>query len=129
MPYDLYAMLLYLLTYTDILLPIVVGLIGSGGGAAAVATLYKLRPEAGQILITAAQGALVVQTGVLTSLKTEVDRLDDELKEERVENAKLGLELKEVRKENVSLRLELEVLKQQIQVLSKRTTNIETHNG
>lgn len=47
-------------------------LVFGGGG---IYALLKVRPEAGQISVTAAQGAVIVQTGVIDSLKEENERL------------------------------------------------------
>lgn len=61
-----------------------VGLVLGGGGiAAGVVALIKVRPEAGQVVVTAAQGALVVQSGVIDELKEELVRVHGELNRER----------------------------------------------
>lgn len=57
------------------IIPIVVAVLGSGGLLGGIYALLKLRPEAGQIVVTAAQGALIVQSGVIDSLRAENDRL------------------------------------------------------
>jgi hypothetical protein len=56
-------------------IPVVVAILGSGGLLGGIYALMKLRPEAGQIVVTAAQGALIVQTGVIESLQNENARL------------------------------------------------------
>jgi len=53
------------------LVPIIVSVLGAGGLIGAVVALVKLRPESGQIVVTAAQGALIVQTGVIDSLRDQ----------------------------------------------------------
>lgn len=65
------------------LISVALGLLGSGGFLAGIYALLKLRPEAGQITVTAAQGALIVQTGVLESLREEIDRLREDIQELR----------------------------------------------
>jgi cell division protein FtsB len=55
--------------------PIIVAILSGGGLAGGVYALLKLRPEAGQIVVTAAQGALVVQAGVIEALVEENNRL------------------------------------------------------
>lgn len=57
------------------LVPIVVSILGSGGLMGGIYTLLKLRPESGQIVVSAAQGALIVQTSVLNELHKENERL------------------------------------------------------
>lgn len=85
------------------LISVVLGLLGSGGFLAGIYALLKLRPEAGQITVTAAQGAVIVQSGVIDSLRQELNRLSDELEDMRME---LGL----ARKENGQLRTRIKML-------------------
>lgn len=54
--------------------PVVTALIG-GGFLAGVAALLKIRPEAGQVAVLAAQGAVIAQTSVVDNLKNEMARL------------------------------------------------------
>lgn len=58
------------------ILNLLITLIFSGGFLGGIYALLKLRPEAGQIVVTAAQGALVVSTGVIETLKEELVRLE-----------------------------------------------------
>ena len=67
-------------------LPQVITFICGGGAVGAVVALYKVRPEAGQIVVTAAQGALIVQTGVIDNLKKEIERLNGEINDLKKEN-------------------------------------------
>lgn len=60
-------------------------IIGSGGLAGAVVALIKVRPEATRITVDAAEGAVVVQTGVITDLRNENERLNDLIEDERKE--------------------------------------------
>lgn len=64
--------------YTPLLTGIISFVFG-GGLVTAIIALYKVKPEAGQIVVTAAQGALLVQTGVIENLKKEVERLNTEV--------------------------------------------------
>lgn len=61
------------------LIPGIISAIFGGGVVGAFVTLIKARPEAGQIVVTAAQGALIVQTGVIENLQREIVRLNQEL--------------------------------------------------
>lgn len=65
---------------------ILVALIGSGGIIGSVIAFFKLRPEVGQIVVTAAQGALIVQTGVLESLRDELARVKAIIRSMELEN-------------------------------------------
>jgi len=56
----------------------VVGLLG-GGLLAGLAALVKARPERDAIVITQAQGALTVQSGVIDTLREEIARLERQL--------------------------------------------------
>lgn len=64
--------------YTPLLTGIISFVFG-GGLVTAIIALYKVKPEAGQIVVTAAQGALLVQTGVLENLQKEITRLGEEV--------------------------------------------------
>lgn len=57
----------------------IISFIFGGGLVTAVVALYKVKPEAGQIVVTAAQGALLVQSGVLENLQKEIARLNQEV--------------------------------------------------
>jgi len=63
-------------------IPLTTGIISfvfGGGLVTAVVALYKVKPEAGQIVVTAAQGALLVQSGVIENLQKEINRLGTEI--------------------------------------------------
>lgn len=63
------------------LVPIIISTLFGGGLVALITALYKVKPEAGQIVVTAAQGALIVQTGVIENLRTEIERISKEAEE------------------------------------------------
>jgi predicted RNase H-like nuclease (RuvC/YqgF family) len=71
------------------IVPGAISFITGGSLVAAIVALYKVKPEAGQIVVSAAQGALLVQTGVIENLKAEIQRLTDEVKQLQTENAAL----------------------------------------
>lgn len=56
------------------LAPIILAVLGGGGIFGGIYALLKLRPEAGQITVVAAQGAVVVQQGVIETLRDEIRR-------------------------------------------------------
>ena len=75
---------------SELVIGLLVALLGAGGVTGAVVALFKARPEAGQISVSAAQGAVIVQTGVIEELRqarvddrAEVERLREQLKTER----------------------------------------------
>jgi hypothetical protein len=57
---------------------LIIAVVGSGGFVGGLYALLKLRPEAGQITVEAAQGAIIVQTGVIETLRVELKRLLEE---------------------------------------------------
>lgn len=59
----------------DSLVPVLLALLGTGGVVGALVAFLKVRPEAGQIAVDASQGALLVQTGVITTLREENEQL------------------------------------------------------
>lgn len=50
-------------------------LFGGGGVIASIAALFKVRPEMAQVSVNAAQGAVIVQSGVISNLQAEIHRL------------------------------------------------------
>lgn len=72
----------------DSVLQVLSILIGGTGIAGGLVALFKVRPEAARISVDAAQGAVVVQASVITSLREDNDRLrklNDELEKENDE--------------------------------------------
>lgn len=68
----------------DIVL-LIVGILGSGGVVGAIVALLKFRPEAGQLMVTTAQGVVILQTSVVETLQKELMRVGKELDDLRVE--------------------------------------------
>jgi uncharacterized membrane protein len=90
---------------------LVIAVVGSTGFFGGIYALLKLRPEAGQITVTAAQGAIIVQTGVIDNLRKELTRILEE-------NAR-------VIEENRVLKERLEMLENKLRALTERTRVIE----
>lgn len=59
----------------DIVMAVLAAVFGGGG----IFALLKVRPEAGQISVSAAQGAVIVQTSVIDTLRSELGRTSIEL--------------------------------------------------
>jgi hypothetical protein len=72
------------MTTHDIVI-LIAAIVGSGGVVAAIVALVKLRPEAGQILVTTAQSVVIVQTSVIENLEKQLNRVSNELEELRIE--------------------------------------------
>lgn len=107
-------------------------ILGVGGGGGIVA-LFKVKPERGRIVIDAAQGAVVVQSGVMDELRKELDRLKEELDELRsdrdAEVNRLRAEVVELRSgrdaEVAQLRAEVARLRAENAVTATRVTRVE----
>lgn len=96
------------------IVPLALGLIGGGGIAGAIVALLKVRPEAGQIVVTAAQGAVVVQSGVIDDLNEELGRQVTRCKnlEERLTRALDRIE-------------DLETVERRIQELERKLAEVQ----
>lgn len=82
-------------------LPYIIQLLLGSGFLTGLYVLLKVRVEAGQITVTAAEGAVIVQTGVIDSLKAELERLEKKIT--KLENEK-NEEIKNLQEENTALR-------------------------
>lgn len=58
-----------------------------GSGISAVAALLRFKPDRDAVIVSAAQGALVVQSGVIDALQEEVDRARATVEAERLARA------------------------------------------
>lgn len=104
--------------------------LGGGGGLAA---FLKVKPERGKIVIDAAQGAVIVQSGVMADLRAELDRLKEELDESRADRdaevARLRAEVVELRSgrdaEVAQLRAEVARLRAETAVTATRVSRVE----
>ena len=86
----------------------------------------KISPEKDSIIVTAAQGALVVQAGVLDELREELARNRQRLTD--VEKA-LRDEIRRLRTERDSLRSENAELKARVAQLEGRVRELEAHSS
>lgn len=98
--------------------PSIITLLGGGGFLTAIILLLKARPEVGQIVVTSAQGAVIVQTGVIDNLNKELKRVNDE-------NAQLRDRLNREIKEREALQDKLDLLEDKLRRLSSRTETLE----
>lgn len=85
-------------------------LVGSGGLGAFAATLIKARPEAGAILINAAQDVVLIQKGTIEDLTLRVERAEQRAKEaeQRAQEAEAQVRAFDI--ENVELKRRIETL-------------------
>lgn len=54
---------------------IVIALIGGGGLVGGIVALLRLKPDVARVTVSAAEGAVIVQSGVIKSLQDEIARL------------------------------------------------------
>src|SRR5262245_40975617 len=115
--------------------PLIIAIAGTGGIIGAIVAFLKVRPEAGQIAVTASQGALIIQTGVIETLNKENAQLRERLENmeskvallsdlrDRVED--LEDERKHLRAENGRLRKRVAALEQQVRAMGQEPVNGE----
>jgi capsule polysaccharide export protein KpsE/RkpR len=92
---------------TASLISVIVAVLGAGGLVGAIVALVKLRPESGQIVVTAAQGALIVQTGVIDTLQRETARQQARIDAVQIENNQLRVRIAALETELHNLRDEV----------------------
>lgn len=109
---------------------LVIGLIGVGGIGGAIVAIAKLRPEAGQIVVQTAQGALIVQSGVIESLTEELERVKTAYDTLTIRYEELTTRLAELTRTTNTGRLKARVaeLEDQRTRLTLRVGELETQN-
>lgn len=63
------------------LITLAVAVIGATGGIGGIVAFRKLRPEKDSIVVSAAQGALLVQTGLMDEMRQELARAQTRIRE------------------------------------------------
>jgi anaerobic glycerol-3-phosphate dehydrogenase len=100
------------------LVPLLVAVIGAGGVVGSIAAYRKVQPEKDSIVVTAAQGALVIQAGVLDELRQELgrchERIEDLTRELHEETARLRRERDAARAESRRLRERVRLLEERV---------------
>jgi cell shape-determining protein MreC len=107
----------------DLTQAVTVGVLVSGV-VAGLAVILKTPREAGQIAVTAAEGAVVVQSGVIESLRAELDRV----KEDNASLAQRVDELATVAAEAERNRVRIEELETERGRLTQRVGELEMQN-
>ena len=111
-----------------------VALIVGAGGTGGVAAFLKIRPERGRIVIDAAQGAVIVQSGVLADLRAELDRVRGQVEQLRADrDVEIGRLRAEHEAEMAAQRERYEAtvarLRAEIGAVSTRVTRVEDATG
>jgi predicted nuclease with TOPRIM domain len=118
-------------------LPAIIGLIVAVLGGGGVAALIRAKPEGSKILIDAAAGVVVVQTGVITDLREQLeesrsrsDSQEKQLKEAQGQIDELRrhvTEMSTLRVENDQLKSRVSHLEVDNQRLRERVAELEHH--
>jgi capsule polysaccharide export protein KpsE/RkpR len=82
----------------------------SGGFVTGVVALLRFRVDKDAVVVTAAQGAVVVQTGVIDALQEELKRVKTELDESRAEVTRQISRYESLRIEKLALEAKLQSL-------------------
>lgn len=82
------------------------GLLGAG------VAVFKIRPERTNIIVTAAQGAVVVQSGVIDDLREQIEYLEQRQDAQGERMSQLTIERDRLRLERDQLRRRVEHLEQ-----------------
>jgi len=117
--------------------PYLLAILGTGGVVGAIAAFFKIRPEAGQIAVTASEGALIVQTGVIENLHKDNQQLRNRL-EDMESKVSLMMDLRDrvevlederdaLKAQNEKLRKRIVILERQIRELGAEPANGNGH--
>lgn len=106
------------------LFPAIAAIGGLTGVAAIITAVFRLRPDVNRVTVSAAEGAVIVQTGVIESLSAENVRLQKRIDaleatvhsfaEMRTRIAALETERMLLKTENVGLRERIQMLESEV---------------
>lgn len=102
--------------------PLASALLAGGGVFGAVALLLKVRPEAGQIVVQAAEGIVVMQANVINDLEKRLERAE-------ARNAEFQKNYDECQRRTDACHEENEVLKEMVENFGKRLKDAERKRG
>lgn len=112
--------------------PWIAAILGAGGLGGFIVALLKIRPEAGQFAVEASEGALIVQTGVIKTLREENKRLADRLTELERHVGDVGLlqiRMERLEAERDQLRQENQKLRDRVKHLEEELKRYMTNGG
>lgn len=102
--------------WLDVLIAVIIGVFSAGG----IVAFMKLKSENTKILVDAAQGAVVVQSGVIETLRSDLQSAHAEINELRSHITELNLlrgRVRELEHDNEILKLENSRLSTQVEGL------------
>lgn len=109
--------------------PLIVVLLGTGGFAGLIVAIVKLRPEAEGIAVVTAQGALIVATGVIDTLREENERLGERvtaLEAIAGEHGAMRERVSALEDENAALVTENGLLRERVESLEQELATLRT---
>ncbi|HEY2455583.1 MAG TPA: hypothetical protein VGI71_23810 [Scandinavium sp.] len=106
-------------------IPYIVGVIIAIFGGGGLAALIRARPEGSKIVVDAAQGAVIVQSGVITDLRHQLRDAQDQIDELRGHISEMSL----LRVENDRLRSRVTDLEHDNEWLRERISSLEGKTG
>lgn len=104
---------------------LVTAVIGAGGLLTGIVAFLKLRPENDSVVVTAAQGALLVQSGVVDELKEELGRAKQMNIDQGTEIIELRREVREMRRDLRAVTDERDALRTENTALRLRVDDLE----
>lgn len=104
-------------------------LLGGSGILGAIAAYRKLTPERESIIVTAAQGAVVIQTTIIDELQEHVAGLEKRMDDRDAELEAVSRDRDRYRQERDEARREVGTLRQRVSVLEGRVEELEASNG
>lgn len=107
----------------DWIVPIIVALLGGGG----IWALFKIRPEAGMVVVKAAESVVIMQEGRIESLLKEIDECKRKADSACDAVERMEDELARTRRERDEVALENDKLKSEVRRLENRVAELERH--
>lgn len=101
--------------------PVISALLGVSGICGGIYALLKVRPEAGQIVVSAAQGAVVVQTTVIENLTKRLEEAEVHISEQAGEIKFLTAELEKCNRHRNGVIATADELKERVKTLEERS--------
>jgi septal ring factor EnvC (AmiA/AmiB activator) len=99
--------------------------LGGGGLVGAVATFMKVKPESGQILVSAAKDVVVIQQGAMTNMQTRIASLEQEREEWRAEREESLRRLADAERERDEMKARVAQLEADLGQLRRRVAEAE----
>lgn len=90
-------------SYVGFIVAVIIGVFGGGS----LVTLMRVKVDRSRVIVSSAEGAVIVQSGVIDDLQDEIKRLQAKVADLRKERDEEAAELNVLRAENRSMRARL----------------------